>query len=98
MTIEKQIENNSTRWIFEGRLDTQTAPQMEAALEELDSGCTELILDFKGLEYISSAGLRVVLKAQKRMNTQGAMKLQNVNETVMEVFDMTGFLDFLTIE
>lgn len=98
MTIEKQIEKNRTRWIFEGRLDTQTAPQMEISLEEIDSECTELILDFKGLEYISSAGLRVVLKAQKRMNTQGTMKLENVNETVMEVFDMTGFLDFLTIE
>ena len=83
---------------LEGRLDTSTAPELEAALDGTIAGVEDLTLDCEKLEYISSAGLRVILKAQKIMNTQGEMKLTHVNETIMEVFDITGFVDILTIE
>lgn len=83
---------------LEGRLDTTTAPQLEAQLERELPGTQELALDFGGLEYISSAGLRVLLMAQKAMNRQGSMVLLNVNDTVNEVFEITGFSDILTIE
>ncbi len=81
-----------------GRLDTTTAPQLEGSLKQNVGDATELIMDFANLEYISSAGLRVVLAAQKVMNKQGSMVIKNVNETVMEVFEITGFVDILTIE
>ena len=75
-----------------------TAPDLEKALKDSLDGITELVLDFEQLEYISSAGLRVLLSAQKIMNRQGSMKVTHVNETVMEIFEVTGFMDILTIE
>ncbi len=98
MTIEKKINAESATLIVSGRLDTQTAPELEKELDSVLSGIKELTFDFKELEYVSSAGLRVILKAQKVMNAQGSMKLTGVNDSIMEVFDITGFLDILTIE
>ncbi|MGN0180458.1 MAG: STAS domain-containing protein [Monoglobaceae bacterium] len=98
MNIEKKAENGNVTLKIEGRLDTTTAPELERALDEVLEGAKELVFDMNGLEYISSAGLRVILKAQKVMNTQGSMKLTGVNDSIMEVFDITGFLDILTIE
>lgn len=98
MTIEKKTENGSTILSIAGRLDTQTAPELENELSGVLDGCKALTFDMSALEYVSSAGLRVILKAQKAMNTQGSMKLTGVNESIMEVFDITGFLDILTIE
>ena len=98
MTIEKKINKDAVTLIVSGRLDTQTAPELENELDSILSGLKELTFDFANLEYVSSAGLRVILKAQKAMNTQGSMKLTGVNDSIMEVFDITGFLDILTIE
>jgi anti-sigma B factor antagonist len=98
MTIEKKINNDAVTLIVSGRLDTQTAPELENELDSILSGLKELIFDMTNLEYVSSAGLRVILKAQKAMNAQGSMKLTGVNDSIMEVFDITGFLDILTIE
>jgi len=83
---------------LEGRLDTTTAPQLEAELRDRLDDVTALTLDLEKLEYISSAGLRVLLSAQKRMNAQDGMKVTNVDETIMEIFEVTGFSDILTIE
>ena len=98
MTIEKKLNGESTTLIVSGRLDTQTAPELENELDAVLPGLKELTFDMANLEYVSSAGLRVILKAQKAMNTQGSMKLTGVNDSIMEVFDITGFLDILTIE
>ena len=98
MTIEKKINGESVTLIVSGRLDTQTAPELEAELDSILAGLKELTFDMTNLEYVSSAGLRVILKAQKAMNAQGSMKLTGVNDSIMEVFDITGFLDILTIE
>ncbi|MBR4879416.1 MAG: STAS domain-containing protein [Clostridia bacterium] len=98
MTIEKKINGESVTLIVSGRLDTQTAPELENELDAVLPGIKELAFDMTNLEYISSAGLRVILKAQKAMNVQGSMKLTGVNDSIMEVFDITGFLDILTIE
>ena len=98
MTIEKTTENEKVTLTVSGRLDTTTAPELEAALYEVLENTKELIFNLENLEYISSAGLRVILKAQKSMNTKGSMKLTGVNDSIMEVFDITGFLDILTIE
>ena len=98
MTIEKKINNDALTLIVSGRLDTQTAPELENELDSILSGLKELTFDMTNLEYVSSAGLRVILKAQKAMNAQGSMKLTGVNDSIMEVFDITGFLDILTIE
>lgn len=96
MTIAKTREGGKLTLALEGRLDTTTAPQLEAEVKHLD-GVTELVLDFEKLEYLSSAGLRVILAAQKTMNRQGTMVIRQVNETIMEVFEVTGFVDILTI-
>lgn len=96
MEIVKTANENVLNVALSGRLDTTTAPQLEEELV-LD-GVTELNLDFAELDYISSAGLRVLLAAQKVMNKQGAMKILNVNSDIMEVFEITGFSDILTIE
>lgn len=96
MEIIKTRKESELTIALQGRLDTVTAPQLEAELE-LD-GITALVLDFTALDYISSAGLRVLLAAQKAMNKQGEMLLRGVNEDIMEVFDITGFSDILTIE
>ena len=98
MVIEKKINNESATLIVSGRLDTQTAPEFESELDSVLEGLKELTIDFTNLEYVSSAGLRVILKAQKAMSAQGSMKLTGVNDSIMEVFDITGFLDILTIE
>lgn len=98
MTIEKKINQDEVSLVVSGRLDTQTAPELETELDAVLPGLKELTFDMTNLEYVSSAGLRVILKAQKVMNTQGTMKLTGVNDSIMEVFDITGFLDILTIE
>lgn len=98
MNIRKKTDNRTVTLFVEGRLDTTTAPQLETAADEAAAQADELVFDFADLEYISSAGLRVILKAQKAMNQKGSMKLVHVNEDIMEVFDITGFLDILTIE
>ena len=98
MTIE--IKKSASGIVLEivGRLDTTTAPALEKTILENTVDCKNLILDFNGLEYISSAGLRVLLSAQKRMQQMGSMKVIHVCENVMEVFEMTGFADILVIE
>ena len=98
MTIEKQEQGSTLKIAVGGRLDTTTAPQLEAELKRSINGIAELDFDFAGLEYLSSAGLRVLLAAQKVMNMQGTMTIHNVNETIMEVFEITGFSEILTIE
>ena len=98
MKLTKTTQETTLNLAIEGRIDTTTAPQLEAELKTSISGVKELYLDFAGVEYISSAGLRVLLSAQKVMNRQGKMVITNVNETVMDVFDVTGFVDILTIE
>ena len=98
MTINK-IKNGSELTIaLEGRLDTTTAPQLEEELKAALPGVTALTWDMASLAYLSSAGLRVLLAAQKQMNKQGSMKVINVNETIMDIFEVTGFVDVLTIE
>ena len=97
LNINKTVENNTASVSLEGRLDTVTAPDLEKALMELIPNLTELKLDFTDLDYISSAGLRVLLAAQKAMNKQGSMTLTHVNEAVMEILEVTGFTDILTI-
>ena len=98
LNINKTVENNTASVSLEGRLDTVTAPELEKALMELIPDLTELKLDFTDLDYISSAGLRVLLAAQKAMNKQGSMTLTHVNEAVMEILEVTGFTDILTIQ
>ena len=98
MTIDKKLEGTTLTLALDGRLDTTTSPDLEEALAASLDGVAELVFDFSKLDYLSSAGLRVLLSAQKRMNKQGSMKLRHVNDTVKEVFDITGFADFLTIE
>ena len=98
LNINKTIENGKALFALGGRLDTTTAPELEKALRESLPGVNELTLDFAALDYISSAGLRVLLSAQKIMSRQGSMKIRNVNETVLEIFEVTGFSDILTIE
>jgi len=97
MTIEKNLENSKLTIALSGRLDTTTAPSLEAALGSFE-GVTDLVFDFAALDYISSAGLRVLLSAQKVMNRKGTMVVKNVNSDVMEVLEITGFKDILTIE
>lgn len=98
LNINKKTEDGKLTVALEGRLDTTTAPQLEAALKESLDGVTELVLDFEKLEYISSAGLRVLLSAQKIMARQGSMKLIHVSDLIREIFEVTGFIDILTIE
>jgi len=98
MNIIKTTEGTTLNLALEGRLDTTTAPQLEAELKGSLDGVTELNMDFEKLEYLSSAGLRVILAAQKTMNKQGKMVIRHVNETIREVFEVTGFIDILTIE
>lgn len=98
MTIEKIANGTDLTINLTGRLDTTTAPQLEAELNQNISGVEKLVLDFTALDYLSSAGLRVLLATQKTMNKQGEMIIKNVNETIAEVFEVTGFSDVLTIE
>ena len=98
MIINTIREGGKLTIMPEGRLDTMTSPELEKELESSLEGVSELIMDFSGVEYISSAGLRVLLFAQKVMNRQGEMKLFRVNSTVMDILEVTGFTDILTIE
>lgn len=98
MTIAKKQNGNALEIALEGRLDTMTAPELEAELKGSLDAANSLTLDFAKLDYISSAGLRVLLSAHKAMSGKGGMKVTNVNEVVREVFDVTGFADILTIE
>ena len=98
MKIENTTNGNEMELALSGRLDTITAPQLEAELKKNIDGITSLLFDFSELEYLSSAGLRVLLAAQKVMNKQGIMVIKNVNDTIMEIFEVTGFADILTIK
>ncbi|WP_026528117.1 STAS domain-containing protein [Butyrivibrio sp. VCD2006] len=97
MTINKATNGSELVMALTGRLDTTTAPQLDDEIKTLD-GVEKLVFDFQGLEYISSAGLRVLLSAQKIMNKQGSMVIKNVSEEISEIFEVTGFVDILTIE
>ena len=96
MEIKKTQNETTLTLALEGRLDTTTAPMFEEEVKNSLTGITELILDFSKLDYVSSAGLRVILAAQKTMSQQGSMKLIGVNSDIMEVFEITGFSDILT--
>ena len=98
MNISIERENGKSVMKIEGRLDTTTAPELEKAINGEGDELKSLVLDFEGVDYISSAGLRVLLTAQKKMNAQGHMELWGVSEAVMDVFEMTGFADILVIK
>ena len=98
LNIEKKTDNGVLTVALEGRLDTTTAPQLEAELKEAIGGADTLLLDLQKLEYISSAGLRVLLSVQKIMAKKGGMTLRHVSEAIMEIFEVTGFVDILDIE
>ncbi|MEG1711112.1 MAG: STAS domain-containing protein [Clostridia bacterium] len=98
MNITKTINGTNLTLALSGRLDTMTSPQFEGEVKDSIANATYLVLDFAALDYLSSAGLRVILATQKIMNKQGKMVVKNVNETIMEVFEITGFADILTIE
>lgn len=98
MTITKELNGTDLKIVLEGRLDTMTAPELEAEINQSLANTETLTLDFSKLDYISSAGLRVLLSAHKAMSSKGGMKVTNVNEIVREVFEVTGFADILTIE
>ena len=98
LSINRKIEDKRAVFTLEGRLDTITAPELEKEFSATLQGVDDLTLDFHKLDYISSAGLRVLLTTQKIMNRQGKMKIVHVNSTIMEVFEVTGFIDILTIE
>ncbi len=98
MKINSQKNGSNMTIELTGRLDTSTAPELEKVINTSLENITKLVFDMDGLEYISSAGLRVLLSAQKTMNRQGQMKLINVNEAILEIFEITGFTDIMTIE
>jgi len=98
MTITKKQDGAHLEIALEGRLDTMTSPELEAELKTSMEGAEDLTLDFSRLEYISSAGLRVLLSAHKVMSRKGGLTIKNVNDIVREVFDVTGFADILNIE
>ena len=98
MNIVKTQEGSSLTIALEGRLDTVTAPQLEGELRTAVNGISELVFDLGALDYVSSAGLRVLLSAQKVMNKQGTMTIRNVKPEIMEIFEVTGFTDILNIE
>ena len=98
MNIQQTQEGPKLTIALQGRLDTITAPQLEKTVKGALDGVTELMFDFAGLDYLSSAGLRVILSAQKIMNKQGRMVVCHVNETIREVFEVTGFINILTIQ
>lgn len=98
MTITKTADGSALTIALEGRLDTATAPMLEKELKDALNGVTDLTFDFEKLEYISSAGLRVLLAARKTMDRQGSMRIVHVAEIIMEIFEVTGFSEILTIE
>lgn len=97
MTVNKNLKADTLSVAVEGRIDTTTAPELEKEIKSSLDGVKSLVMDFAKVEYISSAGLRVLLSTQKIMNKQGEMKLINVNSDIMEIFEVTGFSDILTI-
>ena len=98
LNINKESNGSELKIVLEGRLDTMSAPELEGELKNSVEGVTSLIFDIKDLQYISSAGLRVLLSAQKVMNKQGSMVIRGANDDIMEIFEVTGFNDILTIE
>lgn len=98
MTITKQLSENELTIILKGRLDTNTAPELEAELNDALEGVEKLVFEIGELDYISSAGLRVLLSTQKIMNKQGSMVVRNAQEPIIEIFEVTGFVDILTLE
>ncbi len=98
MNLTERLDGGRLTLAIEGRLDTTTAPQLEEALKRPRNGVTRLTLDFAGVTYVSSAGLRVILLAQKQMKNGGGMTVRNVNETVMDVFEVTGLAKILTFD
>ena len=98
MNINQTRNGSELTIALVGRLDTTTAPELEAVVKEALEGVETLCFDLEKLEYVSSAGLRVLLQAQKMMNKQGTMKVRNVSEIIMEIFEVTGFTDILTVE
>lgn len=98
LSISKKVDGGSVCLALSGRLDTVSAPELEAVLDEVLPDAKDLTFDLAGLEFIASSGLRLILRAQKAMNAQGSMRLVHVNDAVMEIFDITGFMDFLVIE
>lgn len=98
LNIKKTQDGSKLEFALEGRLDTMTSPDLEAAIKESIDGVTELVFDFSNLAYVSSAGLRVLLSAQKTMNANGSMVVKNVSDEIQEIFDVTGFSDILNIE
>ena len=97
LNITKTVENEKAVIALEGRLDTVTAPELESEIKDLPEEITELVLDFENLDYISSAGLRVLLSTQKSMAGKGGVQIIGVSDTIMEIFDVTGFTDILNI-
>ncbi|MBP1554767.1 MAG: STAS domain-containing protein [Oscillospiraceae bacterium] len=98
LNIEKKIDNDKACFRLTGRLDTLTSPELESELTGIIDGLTDLVLDFEELEYVSSAGMRVLLAAQKKMNDLGTMTVKHVRQEIMDTFEMTGFDEILTIE
>lgn len=98
LDIRKNLDGSKLEFVLDGRLDTITAPQLEEEIKASLDGITDLIFNFSGLTYVSSAGLRVLLSSQKTMNEKGRMVVKNVSEKIQEIFDVTGFSDILTIE
>ena len=98
LNIEKKIDNDKACFRLTGRLDTRTSPELESELTGIIDGLTDLVLDFEELEYVSSAGMRVLLAAQKKMNDLGTMTVKHVRQEIMDTFEMTGFDEILTIE
>ena len=98
LNISKKSEGSALTVTLEGRLDTSTAPELEETLKDGLNDVTDLVFDLKDMQYISSAGLRVLLSAQKVMNKKGTMVIRNASEQIREIFDVTGFSDILTIE
>ncbi|MBP3759515.1 MAG: STAS domain-containing protein [Firmicutes bacterium] len=98
MTVTKTLEDKILNVKVDGRLDTATAPELEKELDGVLEEAEELVFDFEGLEYMSSAGLRILLATQKKMSAKGGMKVTNVNDVISEIFEITGFSDILTIE
>ena len=98
LNIQKAVDGGNVELALSGRLDTATSSELEAVLDEVLPSATDLVFDLEGLEFISSSGLRLILRAQKAMNAQGSMRLTHVCDAVMEIFDITGFMDFLVVE
>lgn len=98
LNIEKKIDGEKAEITAEGRLDTVTAPELEGVIREIIPSVTELVLDFEKLDYISSAGLRVLLSTHKNMTGKGGLKIVNVSRPIMEILEVTGFSEILTIE